>query len=56
MEIKNIGHSIIHTPHNSIHLKNILHIPNASKSLLSAQKIGPDNNAFIEINPFFLFD
>ena len=50
---KHVGHSIIHTPHNSIHLRNILHVPNASKSLLSAHKIGLDNNAFVEIHPFF---
>jgi hypothetical protein len=53
MGIKHVGHSIIHTPHNSIHLRNILHVLSASKSLLSAHKIGLDNNVFVEIHPFF---
>ena len=53
MAIKHVGHSIIHTPHSSIHLQTILHVPNASKGLLYAHKIALDNNAFVEIHPFF---
>jgi histone deacetylase 1/2 len=53
MAIKHIGHSVLHTPHNSIHLRNILHVPSASKNLLSAHKIALDNNAFVEFHPFF---
>jgi hypothetical protein len=53
MDIANIGHSVLHTPQCSLKLKNILHVPDASMSLLSAHKITLDNNAYIEIHPFF---
>jgi histone deacetylase 1/2 len=38
MAIKHIGHSILHTPHSSLQLRNILHVPSASKNLLSTHK------------------
>jgi hypothetical protein len=53
MIIQHIGNSTLHTPHSSLHLRNILHVPSAIKNLLSAHKIVLDNNAFIEIHPFF---
>ena len=74
MDIAHIGHSVLHTPHSSLQLHNILHVldasvlhtphislqlhnilygPDASMSLLSAHKIFLDNNAFMEIHPFF---
>jgi hypothetical protein len=33
MSINHVGHSILCTPDSSIQLKNILHVPHASKSL-----------------------
>jgi hypothetical protein len=27
MEISHIGHSILHTPNRSLHLNNVLHVP-----------------------------
>jgi histone deacetylase 1/2 len=51
MAIKHIGQSILPTPHRSIHIRNILHVPSASKNFLSAHKIALDNNAFIEFHP-----
>jgi hypothetical protein len=53
MDIANIGHSVLQTPQCSLTLKNILHVPDATMSLLSAHKITLDNNAYIEIHPFF---
>ena len=35
MEIKHIGHSIVRTPGRNLHLKNILYVPRANKSLVS---------------------
>jgi hypothetical protein len=35
MEISHIGHSVLHTTDSSVHLKNIFHVPNASKNLFS---------------------
>jgi hypothetical protein len=54
MYIAHVGHSVLHTPHSSIHLNNILHVPSGSESLLSAHKIALDNNAFVEFH-LFLF-
>jgi histone deacetylase 1/2 len=52
MNIAHIGHSVLHTPDSPLQLRNILHVPDASMSLLSAHKIALDNNAFMEIHPF----
>jgi histone deacetylase 1/2 len=55
MKINHIGHSIIKTPTRHIHLNNILHVPDASKNLLSVNRITHDNSAYIEFWPnFFL--
>jgi hypothetical protein len=55
MDISNIGHSVLHTPNKDLHLRNILHVPSASKSLLSVHRLASDNNAFFEFHPnFFL--
>ena len=35
MHISHIGHSILRTPHDSFNLNNVLHVPGASKNLLS---------------------
>jgi hypothetical protein len=35
MEISHIGHAVLHTTDSSVHLKNIFHVPNASKNLFS---------------------
>ncbi|WVZ83847.1 hypothetical protein U9M48_030944 [Paspalum notatum var. saurae] len=51
MEISNVGHSILHTPSRNIHLKNILHVPSARKSLASVYRLVSDNNISIEFFP-----
>jgi hypothetical protein len=53
MKINHIGRSILHTPNSSLHLKNILDVPSASKNLLSVHKLTLDNHVFIEYHPFF---
>jgi hypothetical protein len=53
MAIAHVVHSVLHTPHSSLHLRNILHVPSASKNLLSVHKIVLDNNAFLEFHPSF---
>jgi histone deacetylase 1/2 len=52
MDIHHVGQSTIHTPCDKLLLKNILHVPDATKSLLFASKLAFDNNAFLEIHPF----
>jgi len=55
MKISNIGHTTLHTPLKDLHLKNILHVPSASKNLVSVHKLARDNDAFLEFHPnFFL--
>jgi histone deacetylase 1/2 len=54
MRISNIGHSVVNTPNDhKIHLKNILHVPDASKNLLSVYHIALDNRAYVEFWPSF---
>lgn len=61
MVISHVGHSTRQKyngrerVHTSLHLKNILHVPNASKNLLSIHKLTLDNDVFLEIHPFFFF-
>jgi len=51
MEINHIGHSVLHSPTGKIHLKNILHVPQASKNLVSVNRLSRNNNVFIEFHP-----
>ena len=53
MEIDHIGSSILHTPSSDIHLNKILHVPKATKNLLSVHRLARDNNAFLEFHPSY---
>jgi histone deacetylase 1/2 len=55
MHISNVGHATLLSPSRALHLKNILHVTNAHKSLASVHRISSDNNVFLEFHPeFFL--
>lgn len=55
MTITHIGHATVPTPSKNLHLKNVLHIPNACKNLVSVHRLASDNNAFLEFHrDFFL--
>jgi hypothetical protein len=56
MIINHISRSILHTPNSSLHLKNILHVPSASKNLLFVHKLTLDNHVFTRVSSIFLFD
>jgi histone deacetylase 1/2 len=58
MKISNIGHTTLHTRDKRLHLNNILHVPSATKNLVSVHKLACDNNAFLEFYPnsFFIKD
>ena len=48
MKISHVGHSIVQSPSHSIHLKNILHVPD--KSLVSVNRLTRDNNVYVEFH------
>lgn len=51
LSIYHISHSVIASNFgSSLHLKNILHVPQVSKHLLSVQKFAYDNNIFFEFH------
>jgi len=51
MKISHVGHSFVQSPSHKIHLNNILHVPDASKSLVSVNRLTRDNNVFVEFHP-----
>jgi hypothetical protein len=53
MKISHVGHSLVRTPTQNFHLRNILHVPHASKNLLSVHRFTYNNGLFIEFHPFF---
>ena len=53
MHISHIGHTTFHTPNRDIHLKNVLHVPQATKNLVSVHKLASGNSAFLEFHPDF---
>jgi histone deacetylase 1/2 len=46
MEIQHIGHGVLRSPFNDLHLKNVLHVPSANKDLLSVNRLARDNHVF----------
>ena len=55
MTIAHIGQSHISTPERDLLLKDVLHVPEADKSLISASRLSIDNNTFVEIHPHSFF-
>jgi hypothetical protein len=51
MPISHIGHTTIHSHDRDLIIKDILHVPDASKNLVSVHKFTYDNNAFFEFHP-----
>jgi hypothetical protein len=52
MPISHIGQSIIHTHDCDLLLEHILHVPSASKNLISVHRFAYDSNAFFEFHPW----
>jgi hypothetical protein len=53
MEISHTSNSFIHTSTRQLKLSNILHVPKATRNLLSIHHFALDNNIFFEIHPWF---
>lgn len=58
VHIANIGESCIECDSSTftrkIHLKNLLHVPNITKNLLSVSQFAKDNQVFFEFHPSFV--
>jgi hypothetical protein len=52
MPISHISHSTIHSRDRDLILKDFLHVPDASKNLVSVHKFIYDNDAFFEFHPW----
>jgi hypothetical protein len=53
MKISHIGHTIVSTSSRNLHLKNVLHVPDAAKNLVSIHRLTRDNFAFLEFHPHY---
>ena len=53
MNITHIGSSIVKNPMKNLHLKDVLHVPETSKNLVSVHRFTLDNNVLIEFYPYF---
>ena len=53
MEVTNVGYSLLHSP--NLHLKNVLHVPQAHKSLCLGNRLTRDNNIILEFHPNHFF-
>jgi hypothetical protein len=51
MDIHNVGHAVSQTPTRDPDPKNVLHVPSASKNLISVHQFSTDNNASLEYFP-----
>lgn len=52
MEISHIGHATVPISSGNLVLKNVLYVPEATKSLVSASRLAFDNDAFVELHPY----
>jgi hypothetical protein len=46
MKINHIGYSVVDTPNHQFLLNNVLHVPQASKNLVSVYRLTKDNSIF----------
>jgi transposase InsO family protein len=55
LPVAHIGTTSLSTPHSSLILKDVLHVPQITKNLVSVQKFTSDTNTFFEFHPdYFL--
>jgi hypothetical protein len=55
MNISHVGHAFVESPSKKFHLHNVLHIPCASKNLVSVHRFTLDNGVFVEFHPWFFY-
>ncbi|KAL9228101.1 hypothetical protein vseg_003715 [Gypsophila vaccaria] len=52
MPIRGIGNTVLPSPNKTLHLKNVLHVPQLIKNLVSVRKFTIDNCVSVEFDPF----
>ncbi|GJW91787.1 ribonuclease H-like domain-containing protein [Tanacetum coccineum] len=50
--VTHTGHSLLHTPHNPLHLHHVLVTPNIIKNLISVQQFTRDNNVSVDFDAY----
>jgi hypothetical protein len=53
MKIKHIGSSTLHTSSRDLVLKDILHVPDANKNLVSIHRLALDNHVFLKLHLWY---
>jgi hypothetical protein len=53
IDIIHVSKTIMSHPTHPFHLNDVLHVPHTHKQLVSIHRFNLDNNAFIELHPFF---
>jgi hypothetical protein len=53
MRIQHVGNSTLHTPSRDLVLKNVLHLPDANKNVISIHSLARDNHVFPELHPWY---
>jgi hypothetical protein len=51
--IQNQGHCSLSSPHGSLDLNGVLHVPYITKNLISISKLTKDNDVILEFHPLF---
>jgi hypothetical protein len=51
--IQNQGHCSLSSPHGSLDLNGVLHVPHITKNLISISKLTKDNDVILEFHPLF---
>lgn len=55
MRISHVGKSSFHTPHQNFSFNNVLHVPFATKNLISVHQFTSDNDVYLEFHPSFFY-
>jgi histone deacetylase 1/2 len=55
MDISHVGHAFVNSPSKQLHLRNVLHVPSATKNLVSIHRLTLDNNVYVEFHPWYFY-
>jgi hypothetical protein len=53
MRIQHVNNSTLHTPSCDLVLKNVIHVSDANKNLISVHCLAHDNHDFLELHPWY---